>query len=154
MVNNNIYQPLPGRSQIVDLVVYSALTLKGNYLNLFSLKLLNIQILLLLQLIYTFVIPAQHSTRIGAQQYSSRQHTQFLVFGFHCPHPCTMNSTKSATSSLTDLSDVCVEKCKKFACMIQLCLQKNSEQEKPCKVHIDAWKKCCDEAKQNENKRF
>ncbi len=60
-------------------------------------------------------------------------------------------NSKNMESSTPEIkpSDLCVERCSKFACMIQLCLQKNSEQEKACKIHIDAWKKCCDKIRDN-----
>lgn len=42
--------------------------------------------------------------------------------------------------------DVCVEKCREFACKIQLCLAKNRDQEAACKNAIKSWKDCCDDA--------
>ncbi len=48
-------------------------------------------------------------------------------------------------------ADVCQKNCIKQACQIQLCLSKRNYQEKLCTEVIDIWKKCCENAKLNNN---
>lgn len=50
-------------------------------------------------------------------------------------------------------ADIAQKSCVKSACMIQQCLAKFQYKEERCQVVIDAWKSCCDRARQQEKEQ-
>lgn len=48
------------------------------------------------------------------------------------------------------LEKLCEARCKKFACAIQYCLERNQYQEKRCWKEVGIWNLCCDRLKERE----
>jgi hypothetical protein len=60
------------------------------------------------------------------------------------------NQVRSGTvveTSESESPDICVQKCKKFACELQYCLERYNHQEERCVTLIKAWKDCCEDVK-------
>jgi len=45
------------------------------------------------------------------------------------------------------MDDECTKKCRKHACVIQACLQRNGYDSERCSREITLWNTCCDAAK-------
>lgn len=46
--------------------------------------------------------------------------------------------------------DICIEACKRYACQIQMCLERFGQQEKYCDEAIARWITCCEEVKEQK----
>ncbi|TFJ87512.1 hypothetical protein NSK_000864 [Nannochloropsis salina CCMP1776] len=51
-----------------------------------------------------------------------------------------------------EIQRLCQSKCKRYACDIQKCLERNSYQEKSCWKEIAYWDICCDKIKAKNGK--
>lgn len=48
---------------------------------------------------------------------------------------------------------LCETRCKKYACAIQLCLERHQYQERRCWKEVGNWNLCCDRVKEREAQR-
>lgn len=58
------------------------------------------------------------------------------------------------STSPSDLGKLCEARCKKYACAIQYCLERNQYQESRCWKEVGGWNMCCERVKEREAQRW